>query len=147
MQPRINRSIFLPLLALISCLFMCRSGLAQQSIEQATEKLVKFYVADVSLVPGAVDNSNPQNSPAPMPSPNLGTIGPARTGNDLSASGKLKYGLKNAFLSPGPYIFSSIITLEQHFSEREPDFKGTDDKVADGFSRLGINFLTVSTQT
>src|SRR5262249_18152778 len=137
MMPRVSKSVFLPLLALVVCLSVCRSGQAQESIEQTTEKVVKLYAADLELALRAIDNSKRQNAPAPTTTPGIGTNLPARTPEDLSAGGKLKYGLKSAFLSPGSYFYSAVYTGIQQISEREPDFKGTDDKAVDGFSRFG----------
>lgn len=68
------------------------------------------------------------------------------TAGEFTAKDKFKLGLREAFLSPGGYIFSGISAAITQAREKEQPQKDTGDKVADGLSRYAIRFGTGSTK-
>src|SRR5262249_52110061 len=71
---------------------------------------------------------------------------PATPTWDLSASGKLKFGLRKAYLSPVVYIFPLFTTIRQQIGVANQPHKDFGDKAADDLSRYAINFGTASTK-
>ncbi len=65
---------------------------------------------------------------------------------DFTAGDKLKLGFREAFLSPGGYIFSGMSAAITQAREKDQPQKDTGDKIADGLSRYAIRFGTGSTK-
>jgi hypothetical protein len=75
-----------------------------------------------------------------------GTQAPQGVTPGWTAREKIKYGLKQAFFTPGVYIFPAISTVFIQVRERNQPQKDTGDKVADGLSRYAIEFGTRSSK-
>lgn len=83
---------------------------------------------------------DPQGSPPPQqPQPNVPM--------PLTAGQKMERAFKRAFLSPVPYATSAFSAIITQLGEDDLPHKTTGDKVADGLSRMAINFGRSATRT
>ncbi len=65
----------------------------------------------------------------------------------LTSGEKMERAFKRAFLSPMPYASAAFSAILTQIGEDDLPHKTTGDKVADGFSRMAINFGRSATRT
>jgi hypothetical protein len=80
------------------------------------------------------DPQDPQTSSAPKPVP-------------LTPGEKMERAFRRAFLSPVPYATSAFSAIITQLGEDDLPHKTTGDKVADGLTRMAINFGRSATRT
>ncbi len=81
---------------------------------------------------------DPQGSPTPQQQAGPGPLTPGQ---------KMERAFKRAFLSPMPYASAAFSATITQIGEDDLPHKTTGDKVADGLSRMAINFGRSATRT
>jgi hypothetical protein len=125
------------LVAVIS--LFCPAGLAQETVNtNPTAQTAKLFSMPIENLP------LPNVSPATVTPPSSSSQ-QTDCGTRMSATDKLKYGFKQAFMNPSIYLFPAISATRQQLREESPN-KGSGDNFADGLSRYAINYGTTSTK-
>jgi len=106
----------------------------------AQETSIPYFVKSIPTKSEPKTEGSDQQVATPAP----GKPGEARTA--LTSKEKMRFGFHQAFLSPGPYMFTFVRAGITEAREHDLPNKTTEDRVVDGFSRWARSMGTSATK-